>query len=70
MLHSTKLSATFFFDHIGAKKKVRKKETQKKYFALCGARGGLRALHLRELLKKLDQNFHHISFANTFIKQK
>ena len=25
-------------------------------FALCGGRGGLRALHLRKLLKKLDQN--------------
>ena len=44
-LDCTNSLATFFFDTKGAKKKVRKKRNAEDVFALCGARGGLRALH-------------------------
>ncbi|MBQ2377549.1 MAG: hypothetical protein II297_04005, partial [Clostridia bacterium] len=40
----------------GAKKKLGKKKRRQAVSPLR-RRGGLRALHLRELLKKLDQNF-------------
>jgi len=30
---------------------------RRNYFVLCGARGGLRALHLRRLLEKAGENF-------------
>ena len=42
-----------------AVKKLSKKKRREGYFALCGGRGGLRDLHLRKLLKKLDQNFNN-----------
>jgi len=39
-----KVVSRFFFETGGAKKKLTKRNA-KKSFALCGARGGLRALH-------------------------
>jgi hypothetical protein len=47
------------------RKKLSKKKRRWGCFALCGARGGLRALHLRKLLKKFDQNLH-MTFAKRF----
>ena len=45
---SAKSLTTFLFEAKGAKRKVIKRETPfLGFFALCGARGGLRALHLR-----------------------
>ena len=37
-------------------------------FALCGGRQGLRALDLRKLLKKLDQNFYALVCANIAVE--
>ena len=49
-------SATFFFDTKGAKKKVRKKETPG-FISRSAERDQGSAFGIRELLKKLDQNF-------------
>jgi hypothetical protein len=57
-LHCANSLATFLFDTTGAKRKVYKRKTPMENFARCDVRGGLRALHLRKLLKKLDQNFY------------
>ena len=53
----TTIEHRFFFDTTGAKKKLGKKKRRQGVSPLR-RRGGLRALHPRELLKKLDQNFH------------
>jgi hypothetical protein len=49
-------SPTFFFDTVGAKKKVRKKETQRTFRRLRAATKGA-AFGNCKLLKKFDQNF-------------
>ena len=58
LLQTAKILPAFSFGVVGAKEKaIKKKSAVRRNFAVCGRRGGLRALHLRRLLKKAGENF-------------
>ena len=57
-----------FFDTAGAKKRTKRNA---EIISRLRARGGLCALHPHKLLKKFDQNFHHVlSFSQVVMRSR